>query len=63
MSLTFKDHASSNGCWVAYSLGHGREAVGFAVHHQTNVLGLQLASWVAKSHVVSHDDHVSLALI
>lgn len=63
MSLTFKDHASCNGCWVSYSLGHGGEAGGVAIHHQADVFGLQLAGWVPKPHVVSHDDHVSLARI
>lgn len=62
VSRTIKDHASSNGCWVSYSLGHGGEAIGVAVHHQANVFGLQLASRVAKPHVVPQDDHVSLAL-
>lgn len=61
--LTVKDHASSNGCWVANSLGHGGESVGVTIDHQTDVLGLQLARRVADAHVVPHDDHVLLTLI
>lgn len=63
MSLTIKEHASSNGCWVSYSLGHGREASGVAVHHQANLLGLQLPGRMAKAHLVPQDDHVPLALL
>lgn len=63
MSLTIEDHASSNGCWVTYSLGHGREASGVSVHHQANVFGFQLTSRMTKPHIVPQDDHVSLTFI
>lgn len=61
--LTIEDHASSNGCWVSYSLGHGRETAGVTVHHQADVFGLQFTCRVTKTHIVPQDDHVSLTSV
>lgn len=61
--LTVEDHASSDGCWVADGLGHGREAGRLAIDHQAHVFGLQLPRRVAEPHVVPQDDHVPLTLV
>lgn len=59
-SLTIENHAGSNGCWVSYSLAHGRETVWFPINHQADLSCLQLTSWMSKPDIIPHDDQVPL---